>query len=78
VNVRQSEMGVEIAVGRQGSMVRRTGRWLIGADGARSAVRQSLEIEFEGFTWPERFLVVSTPVRFVQGHSRSRSGEVRG
>ena len=78
VNVRQSEMGVEIAVGRQGSMVRRTGRWLIGADGARSAVRQSLEIEFEGFTWPERFLVVSTPVRFLQGHSRSRSGELRG
>jgi 2-polyprenyl-6-methoxyphenol hydroxylase-like FAD-dependent oxidoreductase len=40
------------------------GRWLIGGDGARSAVRRSLDIEFEGFTWPERFLVVSTPFDF--------------
>jgi 3-(3-hydroxy-phenyl)propionate hydroxylase len=36
----------------------------IGADGARSDVRRSLGIELEGFTWPERFLVVSTPFDF--------------
>src|SRR5258705_15037 len=42
----------------------RTGRWLIGADGARSEVRRSLGVEFEGFTWPERFLVLSTPFDF--------------
>ena len=41
-----------------------TGRWLIGAEGANSVVRQSLEIAFEGFTWDERFLVVSTPYAF--------------
>lgn len=40
------------------------GRYLIGADGASSLVRKSLGIEFEGFTWPERFLVVSTPFDF--------------
>ena len=40
------------------------GRWLIGADGARSEVRGALAMEFEGFTWPERFLVVSTPFDF--------------
>lgn len=40
------------------------GRWLVGADGARSAVRQSAGIPFEGFTWPEAFLVVSTPYPF--------------
>ncbi len=40
--------------------------WLIGADGARSAVRKSLGIEFEGFTWPEQFLVVSTPYDFAE------------
>ncbi len=34
--------------------------WLIGADGASSAVRKSLGLEFEGLTYPERFLVVST------------------
>ena len=42
------------------------GRWLIGADGARSAVRNALGIDFEGFTWPERFLVVSTPYDFTR------------
>jgi 3-(3-hydroxy-phenyl)propionate hydroxylase len=34
--------------------------WLVGADGGRSTVRKSAEIEFEGFTWPEQFLGVST------------------
>jgi len=41
------------------------GAWLIGADGARSAVRRAAGIEFEGFTWPERFLVLSTPFEFA-------------
>jgi 3-(3-hydroxy-phenyl)propionate hydroxylase len=35
--------------------------WLIGADGGRSTIRKLLQVEFEGFTWPEQFLVVSTP-----------------
>jgi 3-(3-hydroxy-phenyl)propionate hydroxylase len=34
--------------------------YVIGADGGRSTVRKSLDIEFEGFTWPERFLVITT------------------
>ena len=42
-----------------------TGDFLIGADGAWSAVRQALGIEFEGFTYPERFLVVSTDFEFA-------------
>jgi 3-(3-hydroxy-phenyl)propionate hydroxylase len=45
-------------------METQTARWLIGADGARSETRSALGIEFEGFTWPERFLVVSTPFDF--------------
>ncbi len=55
---------VEIAIERNGRNERRRARWLIGADGARSDVRRSLGIAFEGFTWPERFLVVSTPFDF--------------
>jgi 3-(3-hydroxy-phenyl)propionate hydroxylase len=35
-------------------------RWLIGADGGRSAVRKAAQITFEGFTWPEQFLGVAT------------------
>jgi 3-(3-hydroxy-phenyl)propionate hydroxylase len=38
--------------------------WLIGADGGRSTVRKLMPLEFEGFTWPEQFLVVSTPRDF--------------
>jgi 3-(3-hydroxy-phenyl)propionate hydroxylase len=60
----QDAASVEISVDRNGRTETHAGRWLIGADGARSDVRQSLAIDFEGFTWPERFLVVSTPFDF--------------
>jgi 3-(3-hydroxy-phenyl)propionate hydroxylase len=60
----QHGSGVELAIQRKGRTETRSGRWLIGADGARSDVRRSLGIEFDGFTWPERFLVVSTPFDF--------------
>jgi 3-(3-hydroxy-phenyl)propionate hydroxylase len=33
---------------------------VIGADGGRSTVRKALDIAFEGYTWPERFLVLTT------------------
>ncbi|WP_107657009.1 FAD-dependent oxidoreductase [Nocardia suismassiliense] len=33
--------------------------WVIGADGAHSAVRHGLGVEFGGSTYPERFLVAS-------------------
>lgn len=36
------------------------GCYLIGADGGRSTVRRALEIDFEGYTHPERFLVLTT------------------
>ena len=41
-----------------------TGAYLIGADGGRSTVRKQAQIPFEGFTWPERFLVLTTPFDF--------------
>ena len=34
--------------------------YMIGADGAWSATRRALGIDFEGLTYPERFLVIST------------------
>lgn len=34
--------------------------WLVGADGGRSQVRKAAEIEFAGYTWPERYSVIST------------------
>jgi 3-(3-hydroxy-phenyl)propionate hydroxylase len=56
--VTQLVAGVEVSIKRKGRAETRSGRWLIGADGARSEVRRSLGIEFEGF------LVVSTPYDF--------------
>jgi 3-(3-hydroxy-phenyl)propionate hydroxylase len=41
--------------------------FVIGCDGGRSTVRKSLGIEFEGFTWPERFLVITTAYDFAAG-----------
>lgn len=58
--------GVTAVVRVNGRVEKVAGRWLIGADGARSATRKALNIEFEGFTWPERFLVVTTPFDFYQ------------
>jgi 3-(3-hydroxy-phenyl)propionate hydroxylase len=40
------------------------GAYLIGADGGRSTVRRRSGIKFEGFTWPERFIVLTTPFDF--------------
>ncbi|HSE96179.1 MAG TPA: FAD-dependent monooxygenase [Methylomirabilota bacterium] len=39
--------------------------WLVGADGGRSTVRRCLDVDFDGFTWPERFVVVSTPYDYA-------------
>jgi 3-(3-hydroxy-phenyl)propionate hydroxylase len=38
--------------------------YVIGADGGRSTVRKLLDIDFEGYTWPERFLVITTRFDF--------------
>jgi 3-(3-hydroxy-phenyl)propionate hydroxylase len=36
--------------------------YVIGADGPRSVVRNSLGLSFDGFTYPERFIITSTLV----------------
>lgn len=43
-----------------------TGAYVIGADGGRSVVRKSQDIDFEGFTYHERFLVITTTRDFEQ------------
>lgn len=40
-------------------------RYIIGTDGGRSTVRRLAEIEFEGFTWPERFIKIGTQFDFI-------------
>lgn len=65
VEVRQDALGVEIVTqDAAGQRTTHRGRWLVGADGGRSVVRKSQDIGFEGFTWPERFLVITTTFDF--------------
>lgn len=65
-SVVQDDNHVEVTVKTPDGIETFSGDYLIGADGAWSSVRQSLGIEFEGFTYPERFLVVSTDFEFAE------------
>ena len=48
------------------------GEYLIGADGGRSVVRKSQGIGFDGFTYPERFLVITNTYDFeAEGYALS-------
>lgn len=48
-----------LTVGTADELIEVTAPWVIGTEGAHSAVRSSLGIEMVGETYPERFLVVS-------------------
>jgi 3-(3-hydroxy-phenyl)propionate hydroxylase len=58
--LRQSGDGVEIDVETADGIRKVPGSYLIGTDGGRSTVRKALDIEFEGYTHPERFLILTT------------------
>jgi 3-(3-hydroxy-phenyl)propionate hydroxylase len=60
----QDERGVTLHAELEDGPIQIPGDWLIGADGGRSTIRKSLGIEFEGYTWPERFLVLTTTFDF--------------
>ncbi|AUN32196.1 FAD-dependent oxidoreductase [Niveispirillum cyanobacteriorum] len=60
VYVNQDETGVDLAYETPFAIEKVRADWLIGADGANSAVRKWLGIGFEGFTYPEKFLCLST------------------
>ena len=60
----QSDDGVTVDADTPEGTARFAGSYLVGADGGRSTVRKGAGIAFEGFTWPERFLVLSTPFDF--------------
>jgi len=64
VGVAQNADTVSIEVRGPDGVKRHTGAYLIGADGGRSVVRKQCGIAFDGFTWPERFIVFTTPYDF--------------
>jgi 3-(3-hydroxy-phenyl)propionate hydroxylase len=59
--LQQDEREVTVTAGQR----RFSADYLIGADGGRSTVRKCLGVEFDGYTWPERFLVITTKFDFA-------------
>jgi 2-polyprenyl-6-methoxyphenol hydroxylase-like FAD-dependent oxidoreductase len=43
-------------------------KWIVGADGAASTVRRQLALDFEGMTWPERFVATNVFFDFERYH----------
>src|SRR6476661_5445426 len=64
VDVTQTADSISVDVRSPSGVARHRGAYLIGADGGRSIVRKQCGIAFEGFTWPERFIVFTTPYDF--------------
>ena len=64
VGVDASPGHVDVTVEAPGGKKKIRGAFLVGADGGRSTVRKSLGIKFEGYTWPERFIVLTTRFDF--------------
>lgn len=59
--VTQGNQGATVAVRRaSGDVEVLTGDWLIGADGARSRVREAVDLRFEGSTYPETTILATT------------------
>jgi len=64
IDVTQTEHRISVDVRGPHGVKTHSGAYLIGADGGRSVVRKQSEIAFDGFTWPERFIVLTTPFDF--------------
>jgi len=56
----QTDDEVSLIVDTHPENIRLIAKWVIGADGGKSIVRKACHIEFEGYTWPERYSVMST------------------
>ena len=64
VGVQQTADGVDMEIETPDGQASFHGSYAVGADGGRSAVRHALGIEFDGMTYPERYLVTFTTFDF--------------
>lgn len=60
-DVAQDDDGVRVTLADGETLA---GRWLIAADGARSVVRRTLDLPFEGKTYPETTILATTTFPF--------------
>jgi len=59
-NLQQSPEQVILTTEQDGQTGQITADYVIGSDGGKSTIRKLLNIEFEGYTWPERFIVLTS------------------
>jgi 3-(3-hydroxy-phenyl)propionate hydroxylase/6-hydroxy-3-succinoylpyridine 3-monooxygenase len=63
----QDAEGVTVQAQSSEGPIELRARWVVGADGAGSAVRKALGLAFDGFTWPERFVATNLRHDFESG-----------
>jgi 3-(3-hydroxy-phenyl)propionate hydroxylase len=66
VELQQEDDRAAVTVDHGGERETYQGRFVIGADGAGSFVRQALDLPFEGMTYPETTVLVSTTYPFEE------------
>jgi len=59
-NLQQGPDQVILTTEQDGQTGQITADYVIGSDGGKSTIRKLLNIEFEGYTWPERFIVLTS------------------
>jgi 2-polyprenyl-6-methoxyphenol hydroxylase-like FAD-dependent oxidoreductase len=64
VSLTQDSDGVTLAVATPDGPREIKADWVVGTDGARSSVRQLLDLPFEGHTWPDRFVATNVEYDF--------------
>ena len=60
---------VEVEIASPSGSERLEASYVIGCDGGRSTVRKLADIEFEGFTYPEKFIKIATTFDFGEVNS---------
>jgi 3-(3-hydroxy-phenyl)propionate hydroxylase len=66
VDLAQAADHVEVTViNAAGEREKLRGAYVVGTDGGRSTVRRLADIDFEGFTWEERFIKIATSFDFI-------------
>jgi len=71
----QDADGVNLTVETPEGETRMRAKWVIGTDGARSAVRHLLGLPFEGHSWPDRFVATNIDYDF-RGHDYANANMV--
>lgn len=68
ISLTQDQEGVTLQLMTPNGPEQLRAQWVVGADGAGSTVRGQLALDFEGITWPERFVATNVFFDFERHH----------